>query len=64
MAVRRRQLKKFMLVTPADHWPHADSGLGMRAAGMRFLGGRLLQVDTFTARRYSLHSVLDTLYMF
>jgi hypothetical protein len=32
-AVRRRQLKKFMLVTPADHWPHVDSGLSMKAAG-------------------------------
>lgn len=32
-AVRRRQLKKFMLVTPADHWPNVDSGLGMKQAG-------------------------------
>lgn len=31
--MRRRQLKKFMLVTPAGHWPHVDSGLSMRSAG-------------------------------
>jgi len=32
-AVRRRQLKKFILVTPADHWPHVDSGISMKQEG-------------------------------
>eukprot|EP00775_Hariotina_reticulata_P003344 gene3344-3620_t len=32
-AVRRRQLKRFILVTPADHWPHVDSGISMSQEG-------------------------------
>lgn len=32
-AVRRRQLKKCLLVTPADHWPHVDSGISMKQTG-------------------------------
>eukprot|EP00878_Enallax_costatus_P042942 GHUV01050467.1.p1 GENE.GHUV01050467.1~~GHUV01050467.1.p1 ORF type:complete len:241 (+),score=61.61 GHUV01050467.1:474-1196(+) len=32
-AVRRRQLKKCLLVTPADHWPNVDSGISMRQIG-------------------------------
>jgi hypothetical protein len=32
-AVRRRQLKKCLLVTPADHWPNVDSGISMKQSG-------------------------------
>lgn len=32
-AVRRRQLKKCLLVLPADHWPNVDSGISMKQTG-------------------------------
>uniref|UniRef100_A0A383V684 Transcription factor 25 n=1 Tax=Tetradesmus obliquus TaxID=3088 RepID=A0A383V684_TETOB len=32
-AVRRRQLKKCLLVTPAEHWPNVDSGISMSQTG-------------------------------
>jgi hypothetical protein len=31
--VRRRQLKKCLLVTPAEHWPNVDSGISMKQSG-------------------------------